>query len=80
MIETDLKVKDQFIGHRHVGYVRSDLPIEETPEPYTYEVKDHIVEDCGGWENLFSEPVEVVHPINKLLEGIKKYWKQKTKI
>jgi len=54
MIETDLKIKDQFTGHRHVGYVHSDITIEEKPQPYTYEVKHDHIEDTEGLANFYK--------------------------
>lgn len=54
-IDVPLEIKDQFIGHRHVGYVHSDLPIEETPQPYTYEVKHDPIEDPGGWDKIAAD-------------------------
>ena len=53
----------------------------EIPKKIIKETKIEIVlEDCGGWEDLFPEPTEVVVPPLMITEAIKKYWKQITKL
>lgn len=42
--------KKPFIGHKHVGFVHSDISNDEGPECYTYEVKHEPLEDPGGWD------------------------------
>lgn len=63
------RITDRLINDRLPTYENPPPPPpkKETPEPYTYEVKDHILEDCGGWDDLFENSIDDLHKKYKLL-------------